>query len=56
MSCFCIALGAYALGLFTACFLVGWNEHMWDRYAGIAWRPTLDTTIARQPTPQGWLL
>ena len=45
MLCICIALGAYALGLFTACFLYGWFENSMDKYAAIAWQtPTRSIT------------
>ena len=45
MTCLCIALGAWSLGLFTAFFLYGWFEHTSDAYAGIPWSTTLETCI-----------
>jgi hypothetical protein len=53
MDTICIALGSWALGLFTACFLLGWMDERNDTRAGIAWRKDLDTTVnwsTRYPT------
>ena len=54
MTCFCIALSAWALGIFTAFFLYGWFEHTSDPYANIPWRQTLDTCV--QIPLDGWLV
>lgn len=45
MDCVCIAIGSWALGLFTAFFLYGWLDERSDRYANIPWRNSLDTCI-----------
>jgi hypothetical protein len=41
----CIALGAWALGVFCAFFAYGWFEAQDDPYANIPWKRTLDTCI-----------
>jgi hypothetical protein len=45
MDTLCIALGAWALGVFTAFFLYGWLEGQSDPYANIPWRRDLETCI-----------
>lgn len=45
MDCLCIALGAWAFGIFSAFFAYGWLEGQSDQYANIPWRKSLDTCI-----------
>lgn len=45
IDCIVIALMAWAFGVFSAFFAYGFLEGQSDRYAGIAWKHDLDTTI-----------
>lgn len=45
MTCCCIALGAWSLGIACALFALGFLEGQSDRYANIPWRRELDTCL-----------
>jgi hypothetical protein len=49
MLCFCIALGSFALGMFSAFFLYGWFEAQSDPYTGIPWAPDWEPSPYRFP-------
>jgi hypothetical protein len=43
--CFCVGLGCYSLGLFTALFLIAWDDERQDTRAGIPWSKDLGTSF-----------
>jgi hypothetical protein len=51
MSIVCIGLMAFGLGFFMACFFLAWLDEREDRFAGIEWRRSLDTTICWDRIP-----